>query len=169
MLKLLAILLPFTSVAARRNLPDPEKGWQGPETPPEPDTRPPSEYGTFGNEDDDEDDLDREHDANDIMEVERENATGLRGGGACSPSPSLISRDNAELAWYRKLQAFLSPTTTQQDLEAYVPNYRYTPIFSGIFIPFSILLEIPGLTEVHTWYTLSPIFLTSVLALVHSY
>ncbi|KAJ6608227.1 hypothetical protein B0H10DRAFT_1816320 [Mycena sp. CBHHK59/15] len=53
-------------------------------------------------------------------------------------------------AWYLKLKAFLNPKTTQQDLESYVPNYRYTPIISGVVIPFSILLEIPGLTE--HWY-----------------
>ncbi|KAF7348617.1 Tandem pore domain k+ channel [Mycena venus] len=124
------------------------------------DTRPPSEYGAFGNEYDDEDDLDREHDANDIihdMEVERDNEPtedpqpdGARRWRRYSSSLSLISRDKAEPTWYRKLKDFLSPKTTQQDLEAYVPNYRYTPILSGIVIPFSILLEIPGLTE--RWY-----------------
>ncbi|KIY45073.1 voltage-gated potassium channel, partial [Fistulina hepatica ATCC 64428] len=39
---------------------------------------------------------------------------------------------------------------TDLDLESYVPNYRLIPIISGIVIPFSILLEIPGLTE--KWY-----------------
>jgi len=29
----------------------------------------------------------------------------------------------------------------------YLPNYRRAPIISGSLIPFSILLEIPGLTE----------------------
>ncbi|KZO90531.1 voltage-gated potassium channel, partial [Calocera viscosa TUFC12733] len=33
---------------------------------------------------------------------------------------------------------------------AFIPNYRYTPILSGIIVPFAILLEIPGLTE--HWY-----------------
>ncbi|CCO32745.1 hypothetical protein BN14_06808 [Rhizoctonia solani AG-1 IB] len=32
----------------------------------------------------------------------------------------------------------------------YIPNFRWTPILSGIIIPFAILLEIPGLTE--HWY-----------------
>ncbi|KAJ1302364.1 hypothetical protein OPQ81_001178 [Rhizoctonia solani] len=32
----------------------------------------------------------------------------------------------------------------------YIPNYRWTPIASGVIIPFAILLEIPGLTE--HWY-----------------
>lgn len=36
------------------------------------------------------------------------------------------------------------------DDSSFVPNYRYTPIFSAILIPFSILLEIPGLTT--NWY-----------------
>lgn len=34
--------------------------------------------------------------------------------------------------------------------DEYVPNYRRLPIISGSLIPFSILLEIPGLTE--HWY-----------------
>lgn len=34
--------------------------------------------------------------------------------------------------------------------EDILPNYRRIPIFSGSLIPFSILLEIPGLTE--PWY-----------------
>ncbi|KAI8986686.1 hypothetical protein BD414DRAFT_486759 [Trametes punicea] len=36
------------------------------------------------------------------------------------------------------------------DIDNITPNYRLTPIISGIVIPFSILLEIPGLTE--RWY-----------------
>jgi voltage-gated potassium channel Kch len=37
-----------------------------------------------------------------------------------------------------------------RDNEEVLPNYRRTPIISGSLIPFSILLEIPGLTE--PWY-----------------
>ncbi|PIL27708.1 transporter [Ganoderma sinense ZZ0214-1] len=36
------------------------------------------------------------------------------------------------------------------DLDSFVPNYRWIPIVAGTIIPFSILLEIPGLTE--KWY-----------------
>ncbi|KAB5590237.1 hypothetical protein CTheo_6315 [Ceratobasidium theobromae] len=41
----------------------------------------------------------------------------------------------------------------QEDDESrreYIPNFRWTPILSGVIIPFAILLEIPGLTE--HWY-----------------
>ncbi|KAK7047856.1 Potassium channel [Paramarasmius palmivorus] len=51
--------------------------------------------------------------------------------------------------WYRKLKSFLFPPNND-DIDSYVPTYRYTPIISGLVIPFSILLEIPGLTE--HWY-----------------
>ncbi|KIM33982.1 hypothetical protein M408DRAFT_88820 [Serendipita vermifera MAFF 305830] len=34
--------------------------------------------------------------------------------------------------------------------EGYAPKYRYLPILSGLIVPFSILLEVPGLTE--HWY-----------------
>ena len=49
-----------------------------------------------------------------------------------------------------RIKAFFFPKDDPETLEQYVPNYRWTPIISGIVIPFSILLEIPGLTE--RWY-----------------
>lgn len=52
---------------------------------------------------------------------------------------------------YSRLKSYLWPTDDKNpDLDSLVPNYRWTPIISGIVIPFSILLEIPGLTE--RWY-----------------
>jgi potassium channel subfamily K len=39
---------------------------------------------------------------------------------------------------------------SHEDHHDEIPNYRRIPIFSGSLIPFSILLEIPGLTE--SWY-----------------
>ncbi|KAJ3772262.1 hypothetical protein FB446DRAFT_689583 [Lentinula raphanica] len=51
--------------------------------------------------------------------------------------------------WWIKLKAFLYPPDPQND-SSLIPNYRYTPIFSAVIIPFSILLEIPGLTG--NWY-----------------
>ncbi|RPD57007.1 hypothetical protein L226DRAFT_491051 [Lentinus tigrinus ALCF2SS1-7] len=55
-------------------------------------------------------------------------------------SPSLFAR----------IKAYVWPSDQMNDIEGFVPNYRWTPIISGIVIPFSILLEIPGLTE--RWY-----------------
>ncbi|KAF9067066.1 hypothetical protein BDP27DRAFT_1226488 [Rhodocollybia butyracea] len=54
--------------------------------------------------------------------------------------------------WWVKLKAFLYPPDPQDtdDTSSFVPNYRYTPIFSAVLIPFAILLEIPGLTS--NWY-----------------
>ncbi|KAJ4466998.1 hypothetical protein J3R30DRAFT_3579783 [Lentinula aciculospora] len=54
--------------------------------------------------------------------------------------------------WWIKLKAFLYPPDPQNDPSgsSFIPNYRYTPIFSAVIIPFSILLEIPGLTG--NWY-----------------
>lgn len=51
---------------------------------------------------------------------------------------------------WMKLKDALDPHTSREALEAYVPHYRHLPILSGVIIPFSILLEIPGLTE--DWY-----------------
>ena len=53
--------------------------------------------------------------------------------------------------FWSKVKAFMNTSTSHEDLESYVPRYRHLPILSGIIIPFSILLEIPGLTE--HWYT----------------
>ncbi|KAG6820922.1 hypothetical protein H0H93_009696 [Arthromyces matolae] len=54
------------------------------------------------------------------------------------------------MSFWAKCKDALDPSTSPEVLESYVPHYRYLPIFSGVIIPFSILLEIPGLTE--DWY-----------------
>ncbi|GBE87357.1 hypothetical protein SCP_1100320 [Sparassis crispa] len=55
------------------------------------------------------------------------------------------------LPWYLKLKSYILPSgVTSSELEHFVPNYRWSPIISGVLIPFAILLEIPGLTE--RWY-----------------
>ncbi|GLB39132.1 putative ion channel [Lyophyllum shimeji] len=51
---------------------------------------------------------------------------------------------------WSRVKSFLDPRTSDADLESYVPRYRYLPILAGVIIPFSILLEIGGLTE--PWY-----------------
>ena len=50
--------------------------------------------------------------------------------------------------WLLKIKEVLF--ASHDDHDEYVPNYRRLPIISGSLIPFSILLEIPGLTE--HWY-----------------
>ncbi|EMD34661.1 hypothetical protein CERSUDRAFT_116841 [Gelatoporia subvermispora B] len=49
--------------------------------------------------------------------------------------------------WLSKIRSYIF---AQDDPDHFVPNYRWTPIVSGVVIPFAILLEIPGLTE--RWY-----------------
>jgi len=49
---------------------------------------------------------------------------------------------------WQKVKSFVFPP--KEDIDSFTPNYRHTPILSGLIIPFSILLEIPGLTE--HWY-----------------
>ncbi|KAJ7746481.1 hypothetical protein DFH07DRAFT_832698 [Mycena maculata] len=159
MLKYLALLLPRSDPG--RPAPDLEKGGQS-AVPDSPDGLPSPTSDDDDSGEFDEEELDNEHDTDDIindMEVEDPadgDATGrpdrpLRRGRTYSSSLSLISYDRPKSSnWYLKLKEFLNPKTTTQDIEAYVPNYRYTPIIAGIIIPFSILLEIPGLTE--KWY-----------------
>ncbi|KAJ7199234.1 hypothetical protein GGX14DRAFT_662452 [Mycena pura] len=128
-------------------------------------TNSPSTYGELGDDYDEDEvveeeldgDLDHEHDTNDIIRdmeeprSEKPDGVPLSRGRTYSSELSFADRERRKSPdWYRKLKEFLSTRTTPQDLEAYVPNYRYTPIISSIVIPFSILLEIPGLTE--HWY-----------------
>jgi potassium channel subfamily K, other eukaryote len=47
-----------------------------------------------------------------------------------------------------RIKSFIFPPSS--DDSSFVPNYRCTPLISGIVIPFSILLEIPALTG--HWY-----------------
>ena len=58
------------------------------------------------------------------------------------PRPSLPG-------WLVKTKEFLF-CSRDGDSEEFLPNYRRAPLISGNLIPFSILLEIPGLTQ--PWY-----------------
>ena len=50
----------------------------------------------------------------------------------------------------RILSSIFPSPSDEEEIQAYIPHYRILPILSGIIIPFSILLEIPGLTA--DWY-----------------
>jgi potassium channel subfamily K len=53
--------------------------------------------------------------------------------------------------WLVKIKEVLFGSPSHPDeAEVYAPHYRLTPILAGSLIPFSILLQIPGLTE--HWY-----------------
>ena len=53
--------------------------------------------------------------------------------------------------WYKRVKNYVfPPEESDAALEKFVPNYRWTPIISGVVVPFALLLEIPGLTE--HWY-----------------
>jgi len=57
------------------------------------------------------------------------------------------ARFKISFSWLRRFLNLLRP---ENESPEYLPNYRHTPIISGIIIPFSILLAIPGFTE--HWY-----------------
>lgn len=68
------------------------------------------------------------------------------------PTPPDTPSDDVEdlrPSLYKRIKAYVWPSEDER-IEEFVPNYRWTPIISGIVIPFSILLEIPGLTV--RWY-----------------
>jgi potassium channel subfamily K len=65
-----------------------------------------------------------------------------------SPSSTTVS---AKRSWYSRIKDYVfPPEESESSLEKFVPNYRWTPIISGVVVPFALLLEIPGLTE--HWY-----------------
>ncbi|RDB30378.1 Outward-rectifier potassium channel TOK1 [Hypsizygus marmoreus] len=103
--------------------------------------------------------IDDENDENDIIEeLEHEEYPDTRPRrrrrrrfSSFSSISAITSKVPSGLAaWWSKIKDLLDPRTSNADLESYVPHYRSLPIMSGIIIPFSILLEIPGLTE--NWY-----------------
>jgi len=102
--------------------------------------------GETGAGDDDDDEADDEQDDSGA-------ASPMQGDEAESElSLNLFGRVRQRCArfWHFVLQT--GPNGDCDGLE-HLPNYRWLPIFSGIVIPFSILLEIPGLTE--HWYVVT--------------
>ncbi|KAH9917328.1 uncharacterized protein B0H18DRAFT_1123673 [Fomitopsis serialis] len=74
-------------------------------------------------------------------------------GPSEDPSRTLTSSSSSEPlkpTLVSRARTLFFPTTSPGETARYVPYYRYSPIISGVIIPFSILLEIPGLTE--HWY-----------------
>jgi potassium channel subfamily K len=99
-------------------------------------------------------DSDEQDDNAIIREVEREEYTepAHRMHRSFSSFSTLITGtvpSRVSSSW-TKLRVFINTKTSLEDLESFVPRYRYLPILSGVIIPFSILLEVPGLTE--DWY-----------------
>ncbi|KAF8645936.1 hypothetical protein AX16_007467 [Volvariella volvacea WC 439] len=155
-----SVLFGFLLSRRRRRQQDPEKGGAG-------ETTQPTQEDTERNltEEDDTRDrvdsadgdlvLDDGADSNDneiIRQVDEEgrrrNEFGqetreggdTREGGEEAQKPSL----------YRRLKAIVKREFAADRPEDITPTYRSLPIVSGILIPFSILLEIPGLTDY--WY-----------------
>jgi potassium channel subfamily K len=61
--------------------------------------------------------------------------------------PTFTSLTTTPTWWHRFKHLVFPPNP---DFDELVPHYRMTPVISGIIVPFSLLLEIPGLTE--HWY-----------------
>ncbi|KAH7922910.1 voltage-gated potassium channel [Leucogyrophana mollusca] len=91
---------------------------------------------------DEDDNVDNDDEADEDPSPRRNTTTKPDATSESDSEPSHTS-------WLTKIKTFVFPSN-DDDIESFIPNYRYTPIISGIVIPFSILLEIPGLTE--HWY-----------------
>lgn len=108
------------------------------------------------NDGDNDNDNDEDEDADADADDEQEDS------GAASPTQNEAEpdlplntfgrfRQRCAHFWHFVLQT--GPESDGDDGLEHLPNYRWLPIFSGIVIPFSILLEIPGLTE--HWYVVT--------------
>ncbi|CAE6511960.1 unnamed protein product [Rhizoctonia solani] len=61
-----------------------------------------------------------------------------------------LARRRTSICIWNRVKDYLWGQEDGESRGEYIPNFRWTPILSGIIIPFAILLEIPGLTE--HWY-----------------
>lgn len=127
------ILVPFLWVSSRNHLEDTERG-------------------IVPNDEEDHDDADNTEEEVD-EDVGDEPSHEIQRGLTTRP-PSLTARTRSETtikpSWFSRFKTALFGNPEEDQDEGYIPNYRLTPIFSGVMIPFSILLEIPGLTG--RWY-----------------
>lgn len=102
-------------------------------------------------EDDSESVHDSDQQGGDEDEPEESPRPGRRVtfGSAPGESSPPSEKDDARPKFLSRLKAFVFPPR-DEDTHMTMPNYRTLPIISGLIIPFSILLEIPGLTD--DWY-----------------
>lgn len=105
---------------------------------------------------DDSDGEDHDHSSHDILTSSpprrriRHVYSNLTRTAVSGRSSSDDLSQSTPSAW-KKFKEYVWPSDADLvDLDSFVPNYRWIPIVSGTIIPFSILLEIPGLTE--KWY-----------------
>ena len=73
--------------------------------------------------------------------------TGLGSTVTASRTLTSVSSVNFKPTILSRARTFFFPKPQPGETARYVPYYRYSPIISGVVIPFSILLELPGLTE----------------------
>lgn len=93
-------------------------------------------------------DQEEQEDAGQESPTQRPGSEGRQSPtGTASTSPS---ETGSKGPWYQRLKHTLAFDSFKNNVKDTAPNYRYTPILSGVIIPFSILLGIPGLTE--HWY-----------------
>jgi potassium channel subfamily K, other eukaryote len=101
----------------------------------------PEKGETASDDEDHDDDFDERDAENDDVPNEINHNVDFRHDGD-DPQPRGRIR--------RRFSSASASFVSTDSIETYIPHYRLAPILSGVVIPFSILLEIPGLTD--DWY-----------------
>jgi len=109
--------------------------------------------GTDGHVEGDDDgsihDSDHQDDGEDEPEETSRPERRVTFGSPSGASTPASEKDDVKPGLFTRLKTFLFPPR-EEDKPLSPSNHRVLPILSGLIIPFSILLEIPGLTD--NWY-----------------
>jgi potassium channel subfamily K len=121
---------------------DPEKG------------SPPDDQEHHDGDEDDPEGVEELDDSEDDVDEGQQDGHQSRRGVPLTPTATFTSSSFSQFSrpslpkWLVKMkEALFVPHGEHEQIS---PNYRRTPLISGSLIPFSILLEIPGLTQ--PWY-----------------
>ena len=111
--------------------------------------RGPEANGHLGGDDESVHDSDPQDDGEDEPVETPRTERRVTFGGPSEESRQSLEKDDVKPGIFARLKAVVFPPR-DDDKPLSASNHRVLPIISGLIIPFSILLEIPGLTD--NWY-----------------
>ena len=148
---LASLLMPHRDGQRSEGLEDPESARRGVEPPTENEEQQGRDSGPDDDTPDDDESI-QDPDEQDATQDERDELPpptrrvtfGAALSGESSPPPE---KDSTKPRLFSRLKSLVFPPHEENEP---LSNHRILPVVSGLVIPFSILLEIPGLTD--SWY-----------------